>query len=121
MDIVNYLNQRSHFHHYPLLLSRVSAGSSAFFWSFRFRWNILALLALTIFSTPETGLVTLTVLLQTVGLLTIATLEMLIRLNFLPKRVWVTIHQRHYSIVPFLVVSVKVVAAYTVAAIACLV
>lgn len=42
---------------------------------------------------------------------------MLICLNLLPERIWVTIHQRHYCIVPFLVVGVEVVAAHTVAAI----
>lgn len=111
----------SHFHHYSLLLGCVSAGSSPLLRALRFRRNILAFLALAIFTAPEACLIALTVLLQTVGLLAIAALEMLIRLDLLSKWIRVTIHQRHYSIVPFLVVGIEVMAAHTVAAIACLV
>ena len=46
---------------------------------------------------------------------------MLIRLDFLPERIWVSIHQQHDSVVPFLVVGVEIVAAHAVAAIAGLV
>ena len=111
----------SHFHHYSLLLGCISAGSSAFFRAIRFRRNILAFFALAIFAASEAGLIALTVLLQTVGLLAITALEMLIRLYFLPKRIGVTIHQRHNSIISFLVVDIEIVAAHTVAAITCLV
>ena len=85
-------DDHSHFDHPPLFFSSVPTDSLLRLIPFLFKEDILAFLAFAVFATLEACLVAFTVLLETVRLLAIATLNMLVILNFLPKRIRIPIH-----------------------------
>ena len=108
---------KSYFHHPPLLLSRAPHRCSLVTVFVFIMRKVLAVLTFAVVPTGQTCLVTLTIFLETAAFLAVTPLHVLLVLDLHAERVRVPVHQGHDRSVPLLGKGLQVVTSNTVAAI----